>query len=193
MTGELQDPDTHPEPHLPGGHGDLRQHLRLRRHGEPPLRFVGWMLRTQLGMPSIVVPPACFWHEVALYQTIEGRFVVEIVAWSKDCAGQTRRVRCHALSFEDLGDALGAIEGHDPTADICASVWSAALAEQGSGFGCPSQSGYSRLLAMFSGNVETRFRALVGAMLYQLALISARAPAYRADPSCPRPAQLSRR
>jgi hypothetical protein len=193
MTAALQDTRTNLEPPPPDGHGDLPQPVRLRRHGEPPLRFLGWMLQAQAGVPSIVVPPACLWHEAALYQTVEGRFVVEIVAWSKDPAGQPRRVRCHALAFESLGDALAAIECHDPKADICASVWSAALAEPASGCHGPSPSRYGRILAMFSGNVEARFRALVGALLYQLALASARALAPRANPPHPGPAQLSQR
>jgi hypothetical protein len=193
MTGGLQAPRTRLEPPLPDGDGDLRQHFSLRRHGEPPLRFVGWMLQSRLGLPSIVVSPASFWHEIGLYQTVEGQFVVEIVAWSGDSAGHARRVRCHALAFEALDDALGAIECHDPTADICASVWGAAFAEPASGFDWHSQSGHTRFLAMFSSNVEARFRALVGALLYQVALASARATAHRANPSNPRPAQLPQR
>ncbi len=172
---------------------DTRQHFRLRRHGEAPLRFVGWMLQAQLGVPSIVVSPACLWHELGLYQTIEGLFVVEIVAWSKDGAGLARRVRCHALAFEALDDAVGAIECHDPTADICASVLVAAFAGQAPGCDWISQSRYSQVRARFSGTVEARFRALAGALLYQIALISARATAHRAHPSHPRLAQLSPR
>jgi hypothetical protein len=178
---------------MTGGHEDLRQHVRLRRHGEAPLRFIGWMLQAQRGLPSIVVSPACLWHELGLYQTIEGLFVVEIVAWSRDHAGQARRVRCHALAFEALDDALGAIECHDPTADICASVLSAAFAQEASDFDWLSQPRCSQLLTMFSGNVEARFRALAGALLYQVALASARATAPRANPSHPRPAQLPQR
>ena len=184
MTGTLQDA---------GGQADLRQHFRLRRHGEPPLRFVGWMLQAQFGVPSIVVAPACYWHELGLYQTVEGLFVVEIVAWSRDRAGLARRVRCHALAFEALDDALGAIECHDSTADICPSVLSAAFAEQASGFDWLAHSRYSQILAMFSGTVEASYRALVGALLYQIALISARATAHRANPPHPRLAQLSQR
>lgn len=182
MTGALQDAPTHLQPHLPGAHADLRRPFRLRRHGESPLRFVGWLLQAQLGAPSIVVAPACFWHELGLYQTVEGLFVVEIVAWSKDRAGLARRVRCHALAFEALDDALGAIEGHDPTADICPSVLSAAFAEQASGFDWLAHSRYSQILAMFSGTVEARYRALAGALLYQIALTSARATVHRANP-----------
>ncbi len=186
MTGALQDAPTHLQPHLPGAHADLRRPFRLRRHGESPLRFVGWLLQAQLGAPSIVVAPACFWHELGLYQTVEGLFVVEIVAWSKDRAGLARRVRCHALAFEALDDALGAIEGHDPTADICPSVLSAAFAEQPSGFDWLAHSRYSHILAMFSGTVEARYRALAGALLYQIALASARAAVHRANPPHPR-------
>ena len=193
MTDGLQNARNVLEPDLASGHADLRQHVRLRRHGESPLRFVGWLLQAQLGAPSIVVAPACFWHELGLYQTVEGLFVVEIVAWSRDCAGLARRVRCHALAFEALDDALGAIECHDPTGDICPSVLSAAFAEQASGFDGLAHSRYSQILAMFSGNVEARYRALVGASLYQIALISARTTAHRANPSHLGPAQLSQR
>jgi len=193
MTGGLQDPRTNPRPLPSGGHGDLPQHVRLRRHGEPPLSFVGWLLQAQVGLPITVVARACCCREVGLYQTVEGLFVVEIVAWSRDSAGQARRVRCHALAFEALGDALGALESHDPAADICASVWSVVFAEQAPGFDGQSHSRYTLILAMFSRNVDARFGALVGDLLYQIALLNAHATADRPNPPHPMPAQLAQR
>ena len=102
MTGALQDAPTHLQPHLPGAHADLRQPFRLRRHGESPLRFVGWLLQAQLGAPAIVVAPSCFWHELGLYQTVDGLFVVEIVAWARYRSRLQRTVRYHARAFLSL-------------------------------------------------------------------------------------------
>ena len=88
--------------------------IRLQRDGAPPLRFAGRLLaRHRGGAPEMTA-----WHDLALYGTAAGQFVVEIVAWAGLFGGNIHRSRTHALHAVTLEAALNLFETHDPLGDL---------------------------------------------------------------------------
>jgi hypothetical protein len=126
--------------------------IRLRRDGMPPLRFSGRLIARH---PA---PPGALSHGMALYDTVDAGYAVEIAAWSEG-----RPARCHAAVFGGLEPALAMLEGHDATADICPPLLDGAM---------PAAELALRAAALraLCRDVEARYRAGVGAFLAAVAL-----------------------
>jgi hypothetical protein len=136
------------------------QPVRLRRDGQPPLRFVG----QQIGRHDGQLPGVGLWHDLALYRAAAGDYVVEIVARMP-----TGPARCHATRADTLDAALTLLEDHDPCRDLCPGVSAPAVGDD------PATSSATLIVqaAALRGtleDVERRYRIGVGTFLRTLAM-----------------------
>lgn len=126
--------------------------VRIRRDGQPPLRFTGRLIARHTPRADAVS------HGMALYDVADGGYAVEIAAW---CGG--RPVRCRAALCETLDRALTMLECHDAAADISPPLLDESL---------PAAELALRAVALrtLCRDVETRYRSDVGAFLASVAL-----------------------
>ena len=143
---------------------DLTQDLiRLRRDGLPPLRFLGAIIARHDGY----YPGATLWHDLGLYRTTSGDYVVEIVA-RQTRATSTGPTRCHAICQPTLDAALLVLETHDPAADLCPGLSAPALGDRSVPPVVLAQQ--AAALQATCHDVTRRYRMGVGAFLAGIAM-----------------------
>lgn len=147
--------------------------IRLRRDGLQPLRFSGQLIAQYDGR----LPATRLWHELALFRTVDARYVVKIVAWhraapdpSRIAGSDIQAVRCHATLFETLDDALGLLENHNAVGDICPTTFAPALAAHDPAVPATTRLMQATMLQGFCEDVLRRYRIGVGALLAGIGL-----------------------
>jgi hypothetical protein len=134
--------------------------VRLRRDGQPPLRFLG----AEIGHHDGHEPQAGLWHDVALYRDDAGGYVVAIVA--RMAAGAAR---CHAVRADTLDAALTRLETHDAAGDLCPGVSAPALDCDDPALSPATLIVRAAALRCALEDVERRYRIGVGRFLMALA------------------------
>jgi hypothetical protein len=96
--------------------------IRLRRDGQPPLRFTGRLIAYHSGQAGMT---AC-WHDLALYAAQPSSFAASITAQRgtsragadpRAGAQEAEPVRCHAALWDGLEPAIRMFETHDAGRD----------------------------------------------------------------------------
>jgi hypothetical protein len=122
------------------------------------------------------------WHDLALYQTEERRYVATVIAWVKfmrspefqnpgvgDSEAQCFPVRCHAHLRETLYEAVHMFETHDPSDDASSSLVTSDWRTGNVAQVAPLNAIQGPLIQLLHKDIVTRYRIGVGAYLSQLA------------------------
>jgi hypothetical protein len=153
----------------------------LARPGQRALRFRGRLLAGAQGRPPAPSSAAALWHDINVYQTKAGRFVVEVIA-RRPGAGDV----AHVESFPELGAASSWLESFQPETDITPETM--AQADQ------PELADvllHGLMLRLHRSRVDGRFRDLVSDVLWRLeAAVSGGSPQYRPQQSDPTAAMV---
>ncbi len=139
--------------------------IRLRRDGQPPLRFVGRLIdRHQAPVDGDTLQ-----HDLALYLTAAPGFAVEIVARAAR-GDRSYPVRCHADLFDTLDGALTRLETHDPSRDICPGLSAPAPAFTDPAVSPARLALQAAALQSACQDISRRYGVAVGALLARIAL-----------------------